>query len=193
MHEIIDIDSLLREIYHKKYLQNLRRYGTFQINVCAPCKLAMYMATLAYCLREGIRFVASGSNKDSDDLLADQMGTISFLIKNFFKKHGVTYMTPVYHVDRTDWELFKLGITDKKDLKIRATKKQSSQQAFCEHGFLLSIYGKGYYVPLFGQKSLQEKSMKWFKENMEAYEKRVNDIKYSIEKETSQKSLLIKA
>jgi len=182
-HKIIDIQDLLNKVYRKSHLDNLKRYGLFEVNICAACKLSMYLAMIRYCLENNIRFAASGANKDARDLISDQMIRVSELLEDLFNRYGITYMTPVYDVDRSDWELFSLGFTDKKDTKARAARSANAQQAYCENAFPYMIYAKGYHVPRYGQKSLENVSVKWYKEKIARYEPNISDIVLVPEKE----------
>jgi len=183
VHKIINIQDILNQVYRKSRLHDLRRYGFFEVNICAACKLSMYLAMIKYCLVNNISFAASGSNKDAGDLISDQMVKVSELLEEFFKKQGITFMTPVYDVDRSDWELFDLGFTKERDTKARAARSANTQQAYCENSFPYMIYAKGYHVPRYGQKSLEDTSVKWYEEKTAQYIDKISDIVLSPGKE----------
>jgi len=184
VHRIINIQDILNKVYRKSHLHDLRRYGLFEVNICAACKLSMYLAMIKYCLEHKLSFAASGANKDARDLISDQMVRVSELLEDFFKRQGITYITPVYDVNRSDWELFDFGITDKRDSKARVTRSANTQQAYCENSFPYTIYAKGYHVLRYGQKSLEGTSVKWYKEKIAKYEQRIQDIVFSPGKES---------
>lgn len=176
VHKIINIQGILDKVYRKSHLHDLKRYGLFEVNICAACKLSMYLATVKYCLENNLSFAASGANKDGRDLISDQMVRVSEILEDFFRRQGITYLTPVYDVDRSDWELFDYGITEERDTKARAARSANTRQAYCENSFPYTIYAKGYHVLRYGQKSLENTSVRWYKEKIAQYEERVPDI-----------------
>lgn len=57
----IDIQNLLRRIYYDNYFRNVIRFGTHMAAFsCVACKMAMDTETVAYNLKNGVRYVFDG-------------------------------------------------------------------------------------------------------------------------------------
>jgi len=177
VHRIVDISSLLGIVYSEQKRLPLAEFDLFaRMNYCGACKIAMYLAVMKYCLSNGIPFFASGANNDGADIISDQMVVVSDFLRDFFGRYGIRYCTPVYNVGRTDWVLHELGVTDARNTKSRATRKASVRQAYCDNAFPYTIWAKGYFVPLHGQRSLEKISLRLFKEMVRIFENKVPSL-----------------
>lgn len=191
VHKFINVQDIFNKVYRKNHFRDLWKYGLFHVNLCAACKLSMLLAIIKYCLENNIKIVVSGSNKDAGDLISDQMVKVSEILEEFFMRHDLIYMTPVYNVDRSDWELYNLGFTDVKDTKARVARSANTNQAYCENSFPYMIYAKGYHVPRYGQKSLENISVKWYKEKIKKYEKIIPNITLNPINEREEPNMII--
>ncbi len=65
------------------------------LSTCGFCKLAMHVRTLLYCLDNGIKTVADGSNRNMSFFPA-QMPEVVLLVRELYKSFGIEYVTPVF-------------------------------------------------------------------------------------------------
>ena len=160
IHRIINIDDLFKELYMGKYLPDLKKYKTLLAgSTCLSCSLAMVVHTIIYCIKNNIHFVRDGLNKTGfifqDEFAQRQM-------KDFYKEYGIDYECPAYGINRTDLELFKLGMTFKK-LQIL----YSSQPVCKGGGDLRNIYFRCYYLPRYGRKKCEMTAIRWNEDKMD--------------------------
>ena len=61
-------------------------------------------------------------------------------IKNLYKKFSIDYCSPVYDIVRTDWELYDMGITSKRNVKFPKELLNYSIQHHCLNGIVVNAY-----------------------------------------------------
>jgi 7-cyano-7-deazaguanine synthase in queuosine biosynthesis len=171
---IIDTDNLFKRLYLGTYWSDFTRYGLFIGNVCATCKLAMFTATLKYNVENDIHYIASGVNERSGIVFIDQSAYSIGELDSFFRKYRSSYLTPSYNIRRTDWELFEMGVTPIKNVKL--TDRAYENQPGCYFGYMFSIYVHGYFLPFWGKKKYDEISQKYFDEKLRLCERYLDEV-----------------
>ena len=67
-HNLIDVSDLFRKIYYRRYLRNILKYRTLQMQfVCFACQACFHVQTIIYCLKNGIFDVRDGSNTEYEE------------------------------------------------------------------------------------------------------------------------------
>lgn len=151
IYRIIDTEEFFMMFYYKNFLRDLLKFGLYVENICLSCKLAMFAAAADYCFKNGIELIASGANKKSGLVFADQKINNIEILNNCFNKYGIKYLTPTYEKERTDWLLYDLGITPVRDVKFPSPEAYKEQPG-CFYGMMHSIFVHGYFLPLYGSK-----------------------------------------
>ena len=77
------------------------------------------------------------------------------ILREFYMKYGITYGNPVHSISRTDWELHKLGVTPRKNVKFPYEHLDYEAQHSCYQGLLTNLYILGYYRNMFHQNKTQ--------------------------------------
>ncbi|MFX1392839.1 MAG: hypothetical protein ACFFAH_04610 [Promethearchaeota archaeon] len=168
IHKLINIEDLYKKIYYDKYFKDLLKYKTYITSCsCNACQLAMHAATVIYCLKNSIYYVCDGYKREKKHIYAFMAKEGINETKKFYKKFNIEYANPVYDIVRTDWELFEMGITQKKNVKFPYERLDFSTQHHCHNGTLVNAYLMGYYMPIFGQRKNLEISIDYWKEKIE--------------------------
>ncbi len=170
-------DQLMGSIYFDKYFSGIISFGTHMAAFpCVACKMAMDVATIVYNLKTGVRYIYDGQQREKE-MWPMQMEAIIDLMKDFFAEYGIVYDCPSYDVKRTDKVLFEKGITKESDVKFRAILKKSpsesmefssehSHQPSCCGGVIGNIVLVGYFIPIWGQKRHEMRSVKYYKQKL---------------------------
>jgi hypothetical protein len=147
--KVLDIEEPFRTLYYKDYSSDLRRYGTFlAAATCNICQLAMHVETVVYAVQNDIGFACDGYKREKERVYIVMSQKGIGLLKGFYAKYGIQYENPVYDVFRTDWVLYDLGITSKRDVKFPYERLSYEAQHSCFHGILTNAYIFGYHYPL---------------------------------------------
>jgi len=170
-HRIINIDRLFQSILHgdpTKRFSDIRKYGTYlSACFCGACKLAMHTWTIMYDLENEIRFSCDGSNKGAVPYFPDAVCKEE--LKDFYKQYGIDYDSPIWEYDgktlKSDEELFRLGITPRKEVKFPAEIQVFSTQHSCLDGFH-HVYVRGYYLPTYGAEAFKRTSVAYYRDKM---------------------------
>jgi len=121
VHVITDVNEMLEKIYYRRYLRNLMKYGTLQLQfVCFACQACFHVNTIVYCKRNNINDVRDGANTEYEEASPMQIEIVKNEIKKLYAEYGIRHDSPVYaeHAkERSDFQLFKLGMRPKPNIK----------------------------------------------------------------------------
>jgi tRNA(Ile)-lysidine synthase TilS/MesJ len=155
VYSIIDIEEYFRKYLYENYLKNFFKYGLYIENVCLACKLAMFTGAVKYCLENKLNYIASGANKTSGIVFADQMEENLEVLKKMLQKFSIEYITPTYEIKHSDWTLYDLGITPVKQVKWPSPEAYKEQPG-CYFGKMHSIIVHGYFFPFYGKEKFHK-------------------------------------
>ena len=160
VHEWIDMDPLWRRLNDPKY-SSLKQWGLYTIVIksCISCKTAMHLSTLDYCRKHGIKFVADGAHPSGANLFPEQTKEGIAFLREFYRSNGITYENPVYEIDRPDFELYKLGVTEKQNTKDEHL--YYSNQFACNVGLFAYFYYFGIRPVDPGKRRINEKTISY--------------------------------
>jgi hypothetical protein len=173
-----DIRDLLRRIYYDNYFRNVIRFGTHMAAFsCVACKMAMDTETVVCNLKNGVRYVFDGQQREKQ-MWPMQMESVIELMRGFFAEYDLVYECPVYDIKRTDEVLYEKGVTNVSEVKFRAiigrdpgsafeTAMERSYQASCYGATIPNIFLVGYYIPLWGQHRHEAKSLSYYEEKLD--------------------------
>jgi hypothetical protein len=147
--KVVDIEESFHTLYFDNYYEDLRRYGTFlAAATCNICQLAMHVETVIYDVQNGVKFACDGYKREKEHVYIVMSQKGLNLLKNFYAKYGIQYENPVYDILRTDWVLYDLGITPRRNVKFPYERLSYEAQHSCFHGILTNAYVLGYHYPL---------------------------------------------
>jgi len=148
--KLINIEQIFTTLYYTTYLRDLRKYRLFlAAALCNACQMAMHTATILHDLGNNISFTRDGYKLEKEHVNAFMSKEGIRQIKMLYEKHKMNYDNPVYDIPRTDWVLFDMGITPKRDVKWPHERYEYSTQHLCPHGDLYYAYMIGYHYPLY--------------------------------------------
>lgn len=180
-HRLIDIEEIFQKLYYSNYLRDLKRLGAFLAPAtCNVCQLAMHTQTIVYNLENNVGFAYDGYKKEKKHIYIIMAKEGIKLIKELYREYGIDYGNPVYDVLRTDWELYDLGLTPRRNVKFPYEHLNYEAQHSCFHGILTNAYLLGYYYPLH-----REASSRW----IEYFKEKVKLAKSYIDGYASENSL----
>ncbi|UCD13220.1 MAG: hypothetical protein JSW60_06590 [Thermoplasmatales archaeon] len=166
-HELINFEELFKKIHYDKYLFDLKRYKTYMTSCyCNACQLAMHAATIMYNIKNDIHFAFDGYKREKQHLYVFMTEEGIKETKEFYKEFKIEYDNPVYDIVRTDWELFDMGISPKKNVKFPSERLDFSTQHHCHDGIVTNAYLMGYFIPLYGQEASIKMSINYWKEKI---------------------------
>ncbi len=120
-HTMIDVNDMFVHIYNRRYLRNLLKYRTLQLQFhCFACQACFHVNTIAYCLQNGIHDVRDGANTEYEEASPMQIEIVKKEIKKLYAYHGITHDSPVYDDydnDRSDHQLYRLGLRPQPNIK----------------------------------------------------------------------------
>ena len=163
----MNLDRVISESILGPYEEDKKKFGAvmYMMKKCAGCKLGMHLSTIRYCIDNKISLACDGSNRSGSILIPDQNQEVITVIKSLYRKHGITYLLPVYNVYRSDWECFQMRITDKVHLKTESLF-YSSQPSCGFIGLDMHLYVLGYYIPRFGLDHYIKAAVKYHEEKL---------------------------
>jgi hypothetical protein len=154
-HHFIDINPLMSQLFFRPLAKDLGKYGTYALPMCCgSCKLAMHVQTILYNHEHGIPYAADGSNVELSELFPEQMSSVLELYRRLYEQFGIDYSNPVFHVNRSDHQLYERGVTEKRDYKTEHVVY--SNQHSCAVGTMLYAYTLGVGLPLLARSSDKE-------------------------------------
>ncbi len=167
-HRYLSVNELFKSIYFKDIVSDFHNYGNYLVSCsCAACKLAMHLATIDYNLQHGIRYVCDGSQRELASLFPEQMPGVLEAFADLYTSFGIIYTNPVYDTERTDWHLYDMGITPKRDYKNEHV--YYSVQHSCIVGVAIYIYILGFNIPFFGLQSDETTAIRYTRNKMEVF------------------------
>lgn len=120
-HVFIDVNEMFSQIYNRRYLRNLIKYKTLQLQfVCFACQACFHINTIIYCLKNNIHDVRDGANTEYEEASPMQIPIVKKEIKKLYADYGITHDSPIYEehtTDRSDQQLFKLGLRPQANIK----------------------------------------------------------------------------
>lgn len=165
-YRLINIEDVFQKLYYGNYLSDLRRFGAFLAPAtCNVCQLAMHTRTIMYNVENNIRVACDGYKKEKEHIYIIMAKDGIELVKEFYSEYGIKYDNPVYNLLRTDWKLYELGITPRRDVKFPFERLHYSAQHSCFHGILTNAYLLGYHYPL--HHKADGRWIEYFKEKLE--------------------------
>ena len=126
----------------------------------------MHTQTIIYNLENNIHYTADGANQESSFTLPAQMIGVIKLLKKFYRKFGINYDNPIYTEGRTDWKLYKLGITNKKNKKFPDEYIFHETGPSCYNGSIHNIFIRFYYLQYYGKDMHKKNSIRYFKDKI---------------------------
>jgi len=168
-------------VYYEHFWRDLRKWGLFKANICGACKIAGTFHIINFCREQGIHFLATGANREAGvgEFFIGQMPATIPLFTNLCSRHGITLLSPVYHVDRSDKTLHEMGfLEDWKGAKFGSVVEgaalleamKNRAQIACDQDIFTSIYAQGCCIPMKGHERFQELSVELTKALIEEYE-----------------------
>lgn len=161
VHEIIDIEPLIKHFYHGKgYVSDVRKYGTLaRAPMCTACDFSMFFQTIIYCVQNGIHAASDGGNKSEFAGLADEWAFEP--IQRWAKRHDVEWVFPVWDDPRCDITLLKEGL--KGELPVLMTGSEGSCVGV---GLFANIHLRCYFLPRHGVEEYSARTLSWLDERI---------------------------
>jgi len=121
IHKIIDVDEMFVQIYDRRYLWNLLKYRTLQMQFpCFACQACFHINAIIYCLQNNIHDVRDGANTEYEEASPMQIEIVKTEIRKLYAAYGIIHNSPVYREhgeDRSDHQLFRLGLRPQANIK----------------------------------------------------------------------------
>ena len=121
IHSITNVSEMFLQIYNRRYVRNLFKYRTLQIQfACFACQACFHINTIIYCKKNNITDVRDGANTEYEEASPMQIDIVKKEIKKLYADYGITHDSPVYEeyrVNRSDFQLFQLGLRPKSNIK----------------------------------------------------------------------------
>jgi len=121
IHTITEVSDLFERIYYHRYLRNIFKYGSLQLQfTCFACQACFHTMTIAYCLKNGISDVRDGANTEYEEASPMQIEIVKTEIRKLYAEYGITHDSPVYNdhkSERSDVQLYKLGLRPSPNIK----------------------------------------------------------------------------
>ena len=117
-HVVLPMKDASKQILFGEVSYDLRRYGFAMASmVCLGCRLSMHAAAIAYCVEQGIPFVADGSVRIQDAIPEQMASTLARNRRFYFERYGLWHTQPIYDEAASDKALEALGIARQTHLK----------------------------------------------------------------------------
>jgi 7-cyano-7-deazaguanine synthase in queuosine biosynthesis len=151
IHRCLDMTDIWRKIGRAKRYCGFRRSGAYAmvLKTCVACKTAMHLMAAAYCLKNEISHLADGAHPSGSRLFPEQAAGPIETLRVFHREQGIDYSSPVYNIDRPDFMLHDLGISEKRNTKDEHL--YYTNQFACHIGLIPYFYWYAIH-PLFGRK-----------------------------------------
>jgi hypothetical protein len=168
VHEFMDINGLMKQIFFKPLSSDLKQYGTYALPMCCgSCKLSMHVRSILYCHAHGIRYAADGSNAELSELFPEQMRPVLDLYRRLYAHYGIEYTNPVFDVNRSDHRLYDRGVTPKRDYKTEHVVY--TNQHSCAAGVMLYGFTLGVGIPLLGKSAKKDVAEQYIIDKIENF------------------------
>lgn len=170
-HYALDIEEIMREIYCEPYIGDLLRYrGYMSANICSACQLAMHVCTIIHGLNNGVSNACDGYKREKHHIYPFMSEVGIAETGRLYRRFGMGYSTPVYDIKRTDWRLFDMGLTDRRDVKFPDRDIAFKTQHHCPAGTLVNAYLLGYCIPRYGEKRVLATGLGYWREKITSAE-----------------------
>ena len=167
-HKLINFEELFKKLYYGTYLRDIIKYKGYMTPCsCNACQIAMHTNTILYNIENNIHFACDGYKREKRHLYIFMAEEGIKETRKFYKEYQIDYKNPVYDIVRTDWKLFEMGITSKKNVKFPHELVDYSTQHHCRTGTIVNAYLMGYFFPLYGQEASASISIKYWREKIE--------------------------
>lgn len=177
VHKFINFEDLLKKVYYGNYIRDLLKYkGYMNPCFCNACQLAMHTNTILYNIKNDIHFSCDGYKREKEHVYIFMNEDGIEMLRKFYRSYGIEYKNPVYEIARTDWKLFEMGITSKKNVKFPHERLNFSTQHHCPVGIIVNAYLMGYFFPLYGQKASLKISEKYWSEKIDDSMKYIDTV-----------------
>jgi hypothetical protein len=171
-HKYISIEQMYKRLYLDNFSSDLTRFKAYlSACSCYACQLTMHTATINYNLKNGIAQACTGYKREKAHVFFNMSEKGIKQIGSLYENYGMRLLNPVYDIVRTDWQLFDMGITAKRNVKFPYEKIDFSTQHGCRNGIVVNAYLQGYYLPLFGRKNNEALASEYLREKMESAKK----------------------
>lgn len=161
----VGINPLFKSLFKLNYLGAFKNYKDYAptLLTCGICRLCMYTQTVIYNFKNHISHTYDGAQRGW--LFPTQLPEVLEMVKDFYKEFGMVLDTPVYDIKHTDWELYKRGITPKRDYKNE--RLLYSNQHTCPFGILAHLDVKILRLYYLGRRMRIAYSVEFFEKNIE--------------------------
>jgi len=177
VHRFINFEETFKQIYYTNYINDLLKYkGYMNPCFCNACQLAMHTSTILYNLNNDIYYTCDGYKREKGHLYVFMSKEGIEKLKSLYNCFSIEYKNPVYDIPRTDWKLFEMGITTKKNVKFPHERLDFSTQHHCPVGIIVNAYLMGYFFPLYGQKANLNISAKYMSEKIASSKKYIDTV-----------------
>lgn len=190
-HKFINMEQTFKKLYYDDYIRNLKSYGVFLVaGTCFACLLAMHTETIIYNLENKISSACDGYKKEKEHIYVPMSKEGIVYTKELYAKYGIDYLNPVYNITRTDWELFDLGITSKRDAKFPYHGLEADYEPNCSQGVLTNAYISAYYYPLYHKRG--DRWVEYYKEKTMVAGRHIDAMRARFEIEKTEKPTKVK-
>lgn len=121
IHTMIYVNDMFVRIYNRRYLRNVVKYRTLQLQfACFACQACFHVNTIRYCNENSISDVRDGANTEYEEASPMQIDIVKKEIRRLYSHYGITHDSPIYDeykTDRSDHQLFKLGLRPQANIK----------------------------------------------------------------------------
>lgn len=170
-HYVVDFEKAMKAIYLDSYLGDLLRYrGYMSVNICYACQLAMHACTILHGLSYGVKHACDGYKREKRHIYGFMSEEGITETSRLYETFGMDNSSPVYDIRRTDWQLFEMGLTDRRDVKFPDRDIAFETQHQCPAGTIANAYLLGYCTPMYGSESAIETGLKYWREKIPAAE-----------------------
>lgn len=148
VHLITDVSDMFLQIYNRRYIRNLLKYRTLQLQfTCFACQACFHVNSIIYCLKNDIHDVRDGANTEYEEASPMQIPIVKKEIVKFYADYGITHESPIYEEHesaRSDHQLFELGLRPQPNIKddIDMYKAYQGYCRFMPGGVLFLNYWK---------------------------------------------------
>lgn len=135
-HTFVDVSDMFSRLYRHRYIQNLIKYRTLQMQfTCFACQACFHVNTIIYCLKNNIRDVRDGANTEYEEASPMQIKIVKNEIEKLYRSYDISHESPVYEEhsrNRSDSQLFELGLRPASNIKDNEAMYKA-YQGYCKY------------------------------------------------------------
>jgi len=145
-HVMKDVSDMFLKIYDRRYLRNLLKYRTLQLQfTCFACQACFHINIIVYCIKNDIHDVRDGANVEYEEASPMQIPIVKKEIVKLYAEYGIRHESPVYEEHpnkRSDHQLYELGLRPQPNIKddMEMYKKYQGYCRFMPGGVLFLNY-----------------------------------------------------